>query len=101
MASAAGGGEVASAVPESENEAEAADAETHPTEWSDVGQIPSPEAYAALKLQIQVVRGCVVCVQPIQPTTTALTARRDSCHIFDLETNVWFVKEACQRIRYR
>ena len=69
--------------------------------WADIGAIPSPEAYAGLKLQIQVVRGCVVCVQPIQPTTPALANRRDSCHIYDVAEHKWYEKEACQRIRYR
>ena len=44
--------------------------------WKECGEIPAPEAYAALKLQVQVVRETVVCVQPcVQPASSASTTQ--------------------------
>jgi hypothetical protein len=72
--------------------------------WKECGEIPAPEAYAALKLQVQVVRETVVCVQPcVQPAhpSAATTGTRDSCYLFDMSTSGgWFCKPDVARVRH-
>ena len=68
--------------------------------WMDIGEIPRPEAYAAMKLQVQVVRRTLLCVQPAPPSGAShLTPRKDSAYVFDLDSRTWHCKVDVKRMR--
>ena len=69
-------------------------------EWSDIGEIPRPEAYAAMKLQVQVMKGTLICVQPAPVVDAShLVPRKDSAYIFDLDSYKWYTKGDVKRMR--
>lgn len=69
-------------------------------EWSDIGEIPRPEAYAAMKLQVQVMKGTLICVQPAPVADAShLVPRKDSAYIFDLDSYKWYTKGDVKRMR--
>ena len=68
--------------------------------WMDIGEIPRPEAYAAMKLQVQVVRRTLLCVQPAPPSGAGhLAPRKDSAYAFDLDSRTWHCKADVKRMR--
>lgn len=68
--------------------------------WCDIGEIPRPEAYAAMKLQVQVVRRTLLCVQPAVASGSGhLGPRRDAAYVFDLDSRTWHCKMDVARVR--
>eukprot|EP01043_Picozoa_sp_COSAG02_P001011 COSAG02_NODE_20_length_53673_cov_86.864841_46_plen_647_part_00 len=68
--------------------------------WSDIGEIPRPEAYAAMKLQVQVINRTLLIVQPGPPAGGGhLAPRKDSAIIFDVDSRTWHFKADVKRMR--
>ena len=69
--------------------------------WEDAGELPGPDAFAALKLDVAVVRGCVLAVQPVAPAgngNAGAIARVDAAYVLDTESGTWHTKSACTRV---
>lgn len=68
--------------------------------WSDIGEIPRPEAYAAMKLQVQVIARTLLVVQPAPPAGAGhLAPQKDSAIIFDIDSRTWHCKANVKRMR--